>query len=135
MNYIKLVFFKYCKLSKKFGCYMQKCSKHIFYNILSLRTWFRFNEIHYLNTSLQVHLIIFYCITAFISHTKPTALRVTMDQTVLFTVPVIQENVFLMDIPTVKWVRYHCKNNVVVSFAIISNYLKIYLVVFNRMDR
>lgn len=52
-----------------------------------------------------MHQILDCIIPAFRSHTRLTVLKVTMDQTAQLTVPVIQTNVLLMDIPTVKWVR------------------------------
>lgn len=47
------------------------------------------------------------CFSAFKFHTRHIVLKVTMEQTVQLTAPVIQENVLLMGILTVKWVRLH----------------------------
>lgn len=54
-----------------------------------------------------------YYIPAFKLHTRLTVLKVIMDQIAQFTAPVIQENVLLMDIPTVKWVRFYMQSGVI----------------------
>lgn len=134
-TFLKYLYYHYHHATLAGWIQLSNCSNSFtWYSFLTKFIWLCLFDYKYMY--IYVYLIHIVCISAFKFHTRLIVLRVTMDQTAQLTVPVIQENVLLMGIITVKWVRLYTqvKQYGKILCYLIRIFKKLFLVT-NRMDR